>query len=265
MPRYAVTPDQFRDQMSVLAREGFCSLTLEEFSAAAAGLRDLPERSVLITFDDGYRDSYCLAWPIAREFGMKLNFFICTGLVSGQRIDVFENDTTTEQESRVKFPSLWQSMSWAQLREMNAAGVNLGFHSHSHRNLGLMSPGEITADVNEGLSLFQHHLGIPAKFFAFPFGHFGSYSKVAEEILRGRGMELFFTTELGRTALAKTQRTFSRIVVHPEDDMHSFLRKIYGGYDWIGDIRKLNYAVKASFSRTLIRESTETLSSMNTN
>ena len=128
-----------------------------------------------------------------------------------------------------------------------------------------MSPSEITADVNEGLSLFHQHLGVPAKFFAFPFGHFGSYSKVAEEILKERGIELFFTTELGRTALAKTQRRFSRIVVHPEDDINSFLRKIYGGYDWIGDVRKLNYAVKASLSRGLTRESPEALSSMNTN
>ena len=59
-PPYSVTPEQFRHQMSVLAAEGFTSISLQEFYEATLGLRELPNRSVLITFDDGYNDNYTL-------------------------------------------------------------------------------------------------------------------------------------------------------------------------------------------------------------
>jgi peptidoglycan/xylan/chitin deacetylase (PgdA/CDA1 family) len=247
-PAYSVTPAQFRAQMSVLAGEGFTSLTLQEFSEAMRGSRALPPRSTLITFDDGYSDNYSIAWPIAREFGMKLNLFICTGLVEGQSIRVLDRRTISEKRSEKKYPDLWQPIQWSQLREMRAAGVNVEFHSHSHENLGKMRAEDIAADAATGISLLKQHLGFTPRYFAFPFGHHGSYPHVATALLAEQGIEMFFTTELGRTAAEDKQTTFSRIVIHAEDDLDSFRRKIYGGYDWIGTIRKLNYSVRGWLS-----------------
>jgi peptidoglycan/xylan/chitin deacetylase (PgdA/CDA1 family) len=246
-PPYSVTPDQFEEQMSVLAREGFTSLTFREFYEAAAGLRELPARSVLLTFDDGFSDNYSLAWPIAQQFGMKLNLFICTGLVSGNSIEVFAGVSPSERASRSQFSDLWQPLQWSEIREMTAAGVDVGFHSHDHRNLGFLSAEQIATDADTGISLFIEQLGFRPRFFAFPFGHFGSYSRAATLVLQSQGMELFFTTELGRTAPAAAEKIFSRIVVHPEDDLLSFRRKVFGGYDWMGGIRRLNYAVRARY------------------
>jgi hypothetical protein len=89
--------------------------------------------------------------------------------------------------------------------------------------------------------------------FAFPFGHYGSYSLEARSILRRAGLEMFFTTELGRTEPGNSERTFSRIVVHPEDDVHSFRRKLYGGYDWVGRLRRFNYALRAACTQARAR------------
>jgi len=240
-PAYAVTPEQFRDQMSLLAREGFTSLTLKEFSEAARSARALPPRSVLITFDDGFIDNYLLAWPIAREFGIKLNLFLCTSLIASEQVEAFNRPSVTERANRKEFPHLWQPLTWAQVREMSAAEVGVGFHSHAHRNLGKLSSEEITADAAKGMAFFTEELGVQPESFAFPYGHYGSYSVEAISALKERGLEMFFTTELGRTP-PHSANPISRIVVHPEDDTQSFRRKLYGGYDWVGKLRQVGYS-----------------------
>ena len=255
-PDYAVTPEQFAAQMSLLNDEGFTSLTLDEYFEAANGLRKLPSRSVLVTFDDGFADNYSVAWPIARRFGVKLNLFICTGLVAGQPVPGFTEDNARAQLSRKKFPEHWRPLSWDQVREMMAGGVGFGFHSHGHRNLARLSDMEIAGDASEGILIFREHLGNVPRFFAFPFGHYGSYPQAAIEILTAQGIEMFFTTELGRTPVGSGGRLFSRIVIHPEDNLSSFRRKLFGGYDWVGRLRKCGYQLRASFrndSRTFSR------------
>jgi peptidoglycan/xylan/chitin deacetylase (PgdA/CDA1 family) len=247
-PAYAVTPEQFRDQMALLAREGFTSLTLKEFYEAARCDRDLPRRSVLITFDDGFADNYLIAWPIAREFGIKLNLFLCTSLIAGETAEAFNHDSGADRVSREQFPHLWQPLTWAQVREMSSADVGVGFHSHTHRNLGKLSSEEITADATKGLALFAAELGVPPECFAFPYGHYGSYSEEAISALKEQGLEIFFTTELGRTP-TNSANPISRIVVHPEDDMQSFRRKLYGGYDWVGKLRRVGYSFAGRISR----------------
>jgi peptidoglycan/xylan/chitin deacetylase (PgdA/CDA1 family) len=246
-PDYAVTPEQFRDQMSLLTREGFTSLTLKEFSEAARGARALSPRSVLITFDDGFVDNYLLAWPIAREFAIKLNLFLCTGLIAGEQVEAFNQPSVADRANRNENPHLWQPLTWMQVREMSAAKVGVGFHSHTHRNLGKLSSAEITDDAAKGLALFAAELGVRPEGFAFPYGHPGSYSVEAISALKEQGLEMFFTTELGRTPVHSVN-PISRIVVHPEDDTQSFRRKLYGGYDWVGKLRQAGYTFAGRLS-----------------
>ena len=243
LPAYAVTPEQFRDQMTLLTREGFTSLTLEEFREAASGERELAPRSILITFDDGFADNYLLAWPIARECGIKLNLFLCTGLVTGETDEA--QLTAVDHENKSNHPHLWQPLTWTQVYEMNAAEVGAGFHSHTHRNVARLSREELAADAAKGISLFTRELGVRPTCFAFPYGHYGSYSDAAISILREQGFEMFFTTEMGR-ACVNTANPIPRIVIHPEDDQQSFRRKLYGGYDWVESVRRFGYSFAAS-------------------
>jgi peptidoglycan/xylan/chitin deacetylase (PgdA/CDA1 family) len=255
-PEYSVTPQQFAAQMSLLTDEGFTSLTLDEYFEAANGLGELPSRSVVVTFDDGFADNYSVAWPIARSFGVKINLFICTGLVAGERVPALAKDNARAQLSRKNFPEHWLPLSWDQLRQMMAGGVAVGFHSHHHRNLGRMSEEEIAGDAAEGISIFNEQLGVAPRFFAFPFGHYGSYPNAAIDVLTSAGIKLFFTTELGRTPVGRAERLFSRIVIHPEDDLSSFRRKLFGGYDWVGRVRRFGYLLHAALrndSRKLSR------------
>src|SRR5688572_25907725 len=176
LPDYAITPEQFAEQMAVLAADGFTSLTLTEFQDAARGRRDLPERAVLITFDDGYADNYFVAWPIAQQFGLKINLFVCTGLVAEKNVPAFEKLTDCMQASRAEFPDFWQPLSWKQISEMTSAGVGLGFHSHNHMNVARMRADDLVADIDRGAALLESQLAFQPNAFAFPYGHYGSYS-----------------------------------------------------------------------------------------
>ena len=244
---YAITKEQFRDQMALLAREKFTSLTLEEFHEAIQGGRPFPRRAVLITFDDGFGDIYSAAWPIACRFGIKLNLFLCTGLLAGEQVYGLDEPPISPRAPNAKMADFSQALTWGEVRVMSAAGVGVGFHTHAHQNQARLSPTEISADATKGIALFTKQLGTRPMFFAFPYGHFGSYSAEAMSVLKEHGIQLFFTTELGRTP-PNSQGAISRIVLHSEDDTESFRRKLYGGYDWVGKMRKLGYSMRASLS-----------------
>ena len=94
----------------------------------------------------------------------------------------------------------------------------------------------------------EQQLGRKPVSFAFPYGHHGSYSAQAISTLEHQGFEIFFTTEMERTALP-TKGPISRLVIHPEDDIHSFRRKLFGGYEWVGKLRRMRYALGDSLRR----------------
>ena len=75
-PMYSVLPEQFGEQMKYLADHGFKSLSLDEYDEIVRGEREVPERAVMITFDDGYADIYSIAMPIAKYYCLKLNVFL---------------------------------------------------------------------------------------------------------------------------------------------------------------------------------------------
>ena len=235
--------------MTLLNEEGFTTLSLEDYYEATQGRRELPDRTALVTFDDGFADNYLEAWPIARRIGVNLNLFICTALVSGNTPQAFQNYSVVDQHSREEFPRHWQPLTCNQLREMATAGVGIGFHSHNHLNLGTLTSAEITLDTSTGVTIFQQCLQRAPQFFAFPYGHFGSYSQEAVEVLSDNGFEMFFSTELGRTQLGNADQVISRIVIHPEDNINSFRRKLFGGYDWVGRVRRRVYAIRSSFRK----------------
>ena len=71
-----VSPDRFRWQLRYLERHGYTAVTFSDLVADLRGSRTLPDKPVLITFDDGYQDNYHSAYPILRELDMKANVFL---------------------------------------------------------------------------------------------------------------------------------------------------------------------------------------------
>ena len=113
----SVTPEAFAEQMAVLADRGFTPVTTAGLAACWRSGRALPERPVLITFDDGYEGVHRHALPALAKHGFPATLFVSTGWLSGPYDTGGGLDTM---------------LDWDQVRELAAAGVEIGGHSHSH-------------------------------------------------------------------------------------------------------------------------------------
>lgn len=101
---------EFRQQMETIRRLGYTVISMQEFLEWRFGARELPEKCVLITLDDGWKSVYTDAFPILKEYGYPFHLFLYTTYLSGRG----------------------DSMSPAQIKEMMAAGASIGSHSTTH-------------------------------------------------------------------------------------------------------------------------------------
>jgi peptidoglycan/xylan/chitin deacetylase (PgdA/CDA1 family) len=255
-PIYSIRPETFESQMAFLNRQGFRSLSIREYAEIARGLRPAPPRSVLITFDDGYGDNYAIAWEIAQRHKIKLNLFICTAIIDLMTPVVMMEDgcvpwnESIQKELRPdllshirRYPHLWRPMTWQELGEMRDAGVEIGFHSHGHRNLARLTPVELAEDIDTGVAIFQKRLGNRPAFFALPYGCYGSYSSEVTAFLRRFEPEVIFSTHMGRARLPSDRLIFPRHCVHQADNLDAFHRKLLGAYDWVERVHWIKYCI----------------------
>ena len=147
----SVAPDAFREQMTYLANNGFESVDLYDLSLAITGKRDLPEKPVIITMDDGYRDNFENAFPILQEFGLSATFFILT-----QPID---NGNNTY-------------LSWEMVEEMANAGMRIEPHSKTHADLSGKEREDIIYEILGSKETIAAHTDQIPRFFCYPGGRY---------------------------------------------------------------------------------------------
>jgi peptidoglycan/xylan/chitin deacetylase (PgdA/CDA1 family) len=154
---YSLVTRRFRAHLSLLRALGCRTVTPLDVAEAMAGCRALPARAVVLTFDDGYRDTLELAVPILREFRFTATCFVVT--------------------DRVGLTSDWTEpaplMGWADAREWLAAGMTLGSHSRTHPDL-MQVPGDLLREEVAGSrAMLEDRLGVPVRAFAYPYNRLG--------------------------------------------------------------------------------------------
>src|SRR5262249_17267544 len=122
--------DQFRNDLAYLSKRYRCT-SLSDLCEQLKLKRPLRWRSVVITFDDGYRDNYLLAAPILSQSGVTATFFVSTGFVGTDR----EFDHDHRHDSTQGPARSYAKLTWGDLRAMEAAGLEIGSHTVNHTNL----------------------------------------------------------------------------------------------------------------------------------
>lgn len=155
-----LTPQHFAEQIRGLAAAGYRSLSAAEFAAYLAG-EPTPDKSVLITFDDGYLDNWVYAHPVLREFGMKAVMFIVTDWVKDGPLRPHAGDasaalppTPSHHDCEAAATSGRAAdviVHWSEVEAMAAAGT-FEFHSHTHTHTRWDKISADPAAKREGLS-----------------------------------------------------------------------------------------------------------------
>lgn len=201
----------FRDHMETLAAEGYTALFPEDLAAYVETGAPLPEKPVLITFDDGYLSNYEIAWPILEELGMKATIFTI-GSTAGN-VDHYKD---TEHPITPHF-------SWEQGAEMVASGV-ISIQSHTYdmhqwapyeegkaRENILAWEGESEEDYRNALSadcdlirqaILEGTGEDSVRAMAYPSG---LYDDLAQVTLLENGFDITFSTQVGCNTLVKGQ------------------------------------------------------------
>jgi peptidoglycan/xylan/chitin deacetylase (PgdA/CDA1 family) len=155
----AVRPGALVEQFGHLKDAGFTPLT---FADLAARLRDggsgLPARPVVITFDDGYADFHTEALPILEQFGFAATVFVTTGWLA---------DAGPHAAGR----PLDRTLTWSQVKEAAAHGVEPAGHSHSHPQLDQIDGAALREELGRNKALLEDELGRPVTTMAYPYGY----------------------------------------------------------------------------------------------
>jgi peptidoglycan/xylan/chitin deacetylase (PgdA/CDA1 family) len=155
----AVRPDVFAEQLSYLRDGGYTTLTVAELMHGMAGsAARRPARPVVLTFDDGYADFYDVALPMLRSYGFTATVFVTTGWVDGAG------------DHAVRAPS--GMMSWGQIGDAAAAGIEIGAHSHRHAQLDQLAADTLRHELGDSKAFLEDQLGWPVTGLAYPFGYF---------------------------------------------------------------------------------------------
>ncbi|GAA2310013.1 polysaccharide deacetylase family protein [Streptomyces kunmingensis] len=153
----SVSPDRFAEQMEILAAHRCTPLTTAELAAIwRGGGRALPDRPVLITFDDGYEGVHRHALPVLAEHGFASTLFVSTGWLRGPYDTGGGLDTM---------------LDWAQVRALAAQGVEIGGHSHTHPQLDQLPDLELEFELRRCKEIVEGELGALPVSFAYPYGH----------------------------------------------------------------------------------------------
>ena len=152
-------PDVFRRGMVKLYESGYRTISLLEAASCLHAAGAFPDRSLVITFDDGYRSVYEEAFPTLDRYGMSATIF----LAAGER---------KAPKPNAHLPSLNSSpmLSWAEIGEMYKSGIHFGAHTLTHPDLTRLSVDRLVAEVSESKAIVESFLGGPVGCFAYPYG-----------------------------------------------------------------------------------------------
>ena len=206
--RLVLGVDAFGEQMRYLKREGYRVVTLAEFVEWLRLKRQLPKKSVVLTFDDGYQSFRNHAYPVLKELGFPATLFVYTDYVGASR----------------------NALSWDDLKSLVAEGFDVQAHSKTHADLR-RAAGEtdaqyarrMQAELTEPARLFQRQLGRGVPFLAYPYGRFDD-ALLAR--VREQGYAAAFTVRRESNASFVRALQISRSQIYSEMTLEQFAKNL---------------------------------------
>lgn len=222
--RSCVAPAAFGTQMRLLREEGWNVVSLASLAPTLGGGEPFPERTVCVTFDDGFADNHANAFPVLARWSIPATIFLATGFVGGKDLPVLRD--------RSGIPPL----DWAQVGEMARHGIEFGGHTVTHRSLTTLGDADLAREVRDCRTPIEERTGRPAVTFCYPRGHVDARVEAA---VRDAGWTIAATTEPGDVPPDSPPLRLRRTFVARDDTARDFVHKLEGTYDLLHRTRQL--------------------------
>jgi len=213
--RYILPQHRFTQQMALLKLLGYQTITLEEYLDYLTTYRLVPERSLVITIDDGYLDNFQLALPVLHRFGLKATIFIVSDMLGGSN--------NWDEVSPLTGRPL---MSVSQACELQQAEISLGSHTCTHPMLTEISPEQSWEEIYRSKAVLEREFGAPVQTFAYPHGSVNS--SILDQV-RQAGYLGACSVKRGLNTPAAPQFALYRTDVFGSTSLFQFLVSVWSG------------------------------------
>jgi peptidoglycan/xylan/chitin deacetylase (PgdA/CDA1 family) len=225
--RTATAPPVFAAQMESLHQAGYSVVGLSE-AIPHSNEPGTAKRSVVITFDDGFRNFYTNAFPVLKRHGFTATMFLPTAHIG---------------ESTLSFKGK-ECLSWNEVRDLQKHGISFGSHTVTHPQLHDCDANSIKQEIVGSKQTIEQKLGCAVQSFSYPYAFpetDASFKQRLREELHRAGYKNGVCTTVGRPSPASDPFFLKRLPVNSDDDARLFLAKLAGSYDWLA---KPQYLVK---------------------
>ncbi len=148
--QYDVTPELLEEELRYLVEGDYHTITFRDVDAAIDRGVPLPDRPVILSFDDGWKNQYDYAFPLLQKYQLSGTFFIYTNPIDHENVK-------------------W--MSWDNIRTLDRAGMEIGGHSRTHPILTrLQTQHALATEISDSKRIIERELGHAITAFAYPFG-----------------------------------------------------------------------------------------------
>jgi peptidoglycan/xylan/chitin deacetylase (PgdA/CDA1 family) len=212
--RYVIPRALFASQIAWLKRRRYNVLNLADLIKYRRENRLPPARSVIITFDDGYRDNFAIAYPLLQRYGFPATIFLVSDLLAKAN----EWDREGELVGR-------PILSPVEIQEMCQGGLNIGAHSASHPRLTDLTAIEAEDEIVRSRAALEHEFG-PVMGFAYPHG---GYDRTIQEIVERTGFQAACCVEPGVNDAVVPLFALRRIEVRGTDSFLDFVLALWLG------------------------------------
>ena len=208
-----VSIKNFEKQIAYLSRNGYTSYTLNEMIEQKD---KLPPKSVVITFDDGYKDNITNALPILKKYNFKATIFVI--------INRFDNDWSLYRKTKnANIVNHIDKLGDDDIKNLLESGlIEIGAHTINHKNFCKISLEERKEEIIKSKKILEEKFDIMCKTFSYPFG---IYEKGDEEIVEKAGFIGAVTTEVRKVDL-DTDNMFLLPRINIKDGYFKFIYRL---------------------------------------
>ena len=201
---YTVPVADFKEQLDYLQAQGYTTISMQDFVRAKKGKQELPDKPLILTFDDGYEDNYTVLLPMLEERGMKATVYMVTNSIGRKGY-----------------------LSWNQLRDMQNRGIELGSHTANHQPLTSLERDKQAEEMKLSKLLMEWN-GLKTIFtFSYPNG---AYDEGMPELLKENEYLTAVTGDGGLNTFKTNPYLLQRTnIPHPRLGLTEFKLRLFKG------------------------------------